>query len=169
MVNVCPYCKKRVLKDDDDRMVLRDSGIVCHGTCRKQALDSIVRNIHLCLMVGLLLLFGRNIYAQEGERKAPPPITINVVPKIAIVNPYKRANYLVYWRIERDERNRTYTYLVDCGGDLVKSTRDVTAASYSKMQSVLVLANCLFLVCVRRSDNKELCADEKLLTPDQPP
>lgn len=44
---ICPYCTKVVNPDDDDFMVINNSGTVCHGTCHKEAIENAKNRVYM--------------------------------------------------------------------------------------------------------------------------
>lgn len=148
--------------------------------------ENLYRLWFLILMVGLLILLGRNIRAQESSlgtfplpdvvgmtQKTPPPISIDILPKIALANPYKRQTFRIRIRIERDDRNRRYSFAGDCGSDAHSHQRDVEGSdapiTYTFTHELTVVQSCIFQACVHRIEGgkvKNYCAHQEVKTPE---
>lgn len=104
--------------------------------------------------------------------RTPPPVSIEVWPKIAIPNPYKSTTFHTRWKIEPHRDNRSYTLSMDCGeyhsssqgldGENDAKTRD-------RFDDLRVVEFCVFRACVYRTGGKQFCVEQKISTPEEPP
>ncbi len=89
----------------------------------------------------------------KSPTQTPPPITIDVYPKFALANPYKRVVFRVRLRIERDDRNKRYSFVGECGSDAHARQSQLNGDSpitYTFLQELTVVSDCYFQTCVYR-------------------
>lgn len=77
-------------------------------------------------------------------------ISIDVAPKMVLVNPYKSVTFRVLIRIPENPDNRRYSYSATCGSEVKMSQSDVDQKVYTKFEELVVLEDCVFLTCVHR-------------------
>lgn len=135
------------------------------------------------LLVGRTLLFGQQVEGAMGsyplpkivgmsgqDKKPPPPISMEILPKIAQINPYKTQTFRVRFRIEEHPDNREYAYSATCGSEIKSTIREVDAVSYTRFEELTVVASCVFQVCVSRVGKKyPICIQQGVTVPELPP
>jgi hypothetical protein len=119
----------------------------------------------ILLLTALFGLVAKNVLAEE--------VTISVLPKVAITNPYTVTTFRIFWQIPQHKDNRMYSISYSCGSDIHSSQRDLegdkAAVSYTRYTDLRVVSNCLFLVCVHRLEEgsvRNFCAHQEITTPD---
>lgn len=104
----------------------------------------------------------------QNKGKAPAAITIDVMPKIAMTNPYKRVTFRVRLRITEHSDNRIWSYFATCGAEIKSSQRPVERTVYEWLDEITVLETCFFQGCVHRvvgGKVKNLCATQDVTVP----
>ena len=96
-------------------------------------------------VVFVLGLFGyRFAFAQKV-------VTVDVVPKVAFVNPYGVTTFRFRWQIEPSEDNRRYALMYTCGAELHSSQGELDKNSprtRERFVDLTVLEDCEFMACV---------------------
>lgn len=107
------------------------------------------------LVASILLLLS--IKARGDEK----PITIDVLPKVVMANPYKATNFRVKIRVAENPDNRILSYSADCGGKSYAGQQEVDRINYTIFFELKVAGDCYFQACVHRIEkgkHKAYCA-----------
>lgn len=83
-------------------------------------------------------------------------ITLDILPRIVLTNPYKRAHFTALIRIEEHPDNRLYSFAGDCGGDAVSWTREIDFVAKTFDVELVVVDECLFVACVHRLEKGKI-------------
>lgn len=108
--------------------------------------ENMYRAAFFLLTALALVVFGRGVLAETF-------VSVNVVPKAVVANPYKRVAFNMVWRIERHPDNRLYSVSYDCGADVSHTEREMdgdSARTYERMVELTVTQSCIFMACVVR-------------------
>lgn len=97
----------------------------------------------LVLLVLAALVFGRGIVFGQ--------VTVDVSPKAALENPYKRTTFRFRWAIEPSPDNRRYAISCTCGSEIYSAQREMDGESPKTSERFIelkVLEDCSFVACV---------------------
>ena len=90
-------------------------------------------------------------------------ISLTVVPKIVLKDPYRRQTFRLLIRIPEHPDNRRMSWGADCGANASASQRDVEGVLTTVYLEMRVTEDCIFYACVHRvvkDKVKNICVTE---------
>src|SRR3990167_4836935 len=97
----------------------------------------------------------------------PKPVTLDVLPKVAVINEYRPQTFRIRITIPKHEDNRLYSFSMSCGAELKTAIREVEGYSVTMYEDFHVTDDCFFQVCLHRAVEgkvKNLCVDQTVPT-----
>lgn len=99
--------------------------------------------------------------------KPPPELTLDVVPKFVIPNPFKSQTFRIRWRVEPHPDNRKYRFESECdGGEASISEGEIDSITMTIFRDYRG-GPCHFSICVIRSTGKRICRQQEVNSPSE--
>lgn len=119
-----------------------------------------------------LFLFVLGVLVLTLPVKCETPIKLNVLPKVALANPYKATTFRIVVRVEPHPDNRILSLSADCGGNAYSSQHEVDQITYTRFYEMKVVRDCSFVACVNRITNGKVvrfCDPQVVPVTEHPP
>lgn len=119
----------------------------------------------------LLILF---VYYSVVFGQGAPPITVDVLPRVAAINRYQKQVFRMRYQIEPHKDNRQYAISYTCGSELHSSQGEVDGDKHPRTTTIYpeltVIDDCDFMACVVRiveAKPKTICVWAKVVVPEE--